>query len=83
MQPITETEAIEFEFLCYNTQTRDVFAYINGKKHAIKHFNGRYCFISNSKILDKTIFVGTIKKTKYANIFNEAGQEKIIKFINE
>lgn len=74
----------EIQSLAYNTQTGDVYIYVKDEKEkrSLKIINGLNGFVSANKILDKTIFIGTIKKPLYANIFNDDGQELINKFLN-
>ena len=74
----------EIEGFVQNTSNGDVYVIVKGIKRNICITNsGKYGFISNNKILDEWLFVGSIKKIKYINIFNEESQKKIKDFINK
>ena len=81
---MTATSSKEIEGLVQNTSNGNVYVIVKGIKRNICTTNsGKYGFISNDKILDEWLFVGSIKKIKYINIFNEESQKKIEDFINK
>lgn len=73
----------EFTTLCIHTKTGDVHAHVNGNILPIRKLNdGRYCFISKTKVLKNTLHISPLgKPSKYANIFNEEGQKAIIEYM--
>ena len=81
---MTATSSKEIEGFVQNTSNGNVYVIVKGIKRNICTTNsGKYGFISNDKILDEWLFVGSIKKIKYINIFNEESQKKIEDFINK
>ena len=77
------TQSNEIEGFVQNTLNGNVYVIVKGIKRNICTTNsGKYGFISNNKVLDEWAFVGSTKKLKYINIFNEQSQKEIEDFIN-
>ena len=73
-----------------NTQNGNVLISVSGKQYQLQQFknhptfNNLYFFESTSKILEKTYCLSSVfsKKIKYANIFDDDFQNRIVKFMN-